>query len=460
MSRPRFGTDGIRGVANLGLTPELAFEIGRAAGAYLVAHDGPRRIVMGRDTRRSGAMLGAAVAAGTCSAGVDVHALGVMPTGGISYLARTEGFGLGIVISASHNPAPDNGIKLLAADGGKLSPEAEAWVQDHLGEEMSERPTGGSVGLLSQSRDLVDRYLDWLVGLVPERLEGMKVVVDGANGAAFELGPELFRRLGAEVVTLGVQPDGMNINEGCGATKPDVLQAATRAEAATMGVAFDGDADRAVFADHAGQLINGDRTMAIWCDHWADHGRLNPPAVVGTVMSNTGFERYMAGRGVEFARAAVGDKYVAAELRRMGGKIGGEQSGHIIFPELGPTGDGLVTALEFARVLKREGRPAADFIDRYVSWPQLLVNVEVARKEGWETNPAVVQVINQSESALNNSGRISVRASGTQPMLRVMVEAQDEVLRDQISNQVVETLLAELGGHIYSRVDLTHALGD
>jgi len=405
-------------------------------------------------------MLGAAVAAGTCSAGVDVNVLGVMPTGGISFLARTEGYGLGIVISASHNPAPDNGIKLLAADGGKLSPEAEAWIQDHLGEELSDRPTGGAVGLLTQSRDLVDRYLDWLVSLVPEGLEGMKVVVDGAHGAAFELGPELFRRLGAEVLTLGVQPDGMNINEGCGATKPDVLQAATKAAAATMGVAFDGDADRAVFADHAGQLINGDRTMAVWCDHWADHGRLDPPAVVGTVMSNTGFERYMAGRGVQFARAAVGDKYVAAELRRMGGKIGGEQSGHIIFPELGPTGDGLVTALEFARVLKREGRPAADFFDRYESWPQLLVNVEVARKDGWETNPAVVQVISQSESALAKAGRISVRASGTQPMLRVMVEAQDEALRDQISNQVVETLLAELGGHIYSRVDLTHALGD
>jgi len=460
MSKPKFGTDGIRGVANVLLTPELAFQVGQAAGAYLVEHNMPKRIVLGEDTRLSGPMLSAAMAAGICSAGVDVLSLGVMPTGGVSFLTRTKGFGFGVVISASHNPAPDNGIKLLAPDGRKISDEVERWIEAKLGEPLVHRPTGGDVGRLVQSRELVEKYLDWLVTLVPERLDGMRVVVDGANGAAYELGPELFRRLGAEISVIGTEPDGLNINHGCGATKPGVLQEETKRAGATLGVAFDGDADRAIFADHEGRLINGDRTMALWCAHWRAHGGLDPLVVVGTVMSNMGFEKYMQDEGIQFVRANVGDKYVAAQMRDLDGKVGGEQSGHIIFSERGPTGDGLVTAIEVARVLKREGKSAAEFFDRFQSWPQLLVNVEVERKDGWDTNAALQAVIAQSESDLGGRGRVNVRASGTQPMIRVMTEADDYELRDKVSEAIVNSMLDELGGSIYSRVDLTHALGD
>ncbi len=460
MSQAKFGTDGIRGVANIVLTPELAFQVGQAAGAYLVHNGMTRRVVIGRDTRRSGPMLGAAMAAGLCSAGVDVLSLGVMPTGGISFVARTGDYGFGVVISASHNPAPDNGIKLLASDGRKVTNEVERWIEQNLSDALSTRPTGGEVGELTQSREPVEAYMDWLESLVPERLEGMNVIVDGANGAAFELGPELFRRLGANVTVLGTKPDGLNINHGCGATKPEVLQEATQAAGADLGVAFDGDADRAIFSDHMGRLINGDRTMALWCAHWRQHGGLQPLVVVGTVMSNTGFEKYMDAEGIQFVRADVGDKYVAAQMREFGGKVGGEQSGHIIFSERGPTGDGLVTALEVARVLKREGKPAAEFFERFDSWPQLLVNVSVDRKDGWDTNETLQGVISASEAMLAGHGRVNVRASGTQPMLRVMAEADSYELRDSVADKIVQTMLAELGGSIYSRVDLTHALGD
>lgn len=461
MSRPKFGTDGIRGIANSIITPELAFEVGQAAGMYLVGEsDLPNAIVLGRDTRRSGAMLAAALAAGAASAGCDVVDLGVMPTGGVSYIVRTNEFGLGVVISASHNPAPDNGIKLLATDGRKISDAVETTIQNQLGKELPSRPVGDKVGEISYSRELVEAYLDWLETLVPERLDGMKIVVDGSDGAAYELGPELFQRLGAEISTIGTSPNGMNINEFSGATKPEVLQEATKALKADMGVAFDGDADRAIFADHEGRLINGDRTMALWCAHWRQHGRLDPLVVVGTVMSNTGFEKYMAEEGISFKRADVGDKYVSREMVALDGKVGGEQSGHIIFSERGPTGDGLVTALEVARVLKREGKTAAEFFERFDSWPQLLVNVTVDRKEGWAENLALKAAIETANQKLGDRGRINVRASGTQPMLRVMTEADDYGLRDEVSGAVVDTMLQELGGSIYSRVDLTHALGD
>lgn len=455
-----FGTDGARGVANGSLTPETVFAIGQAAGRRLVEQGGTPRVCIGRDTRLSGPMLGAALASGFCSAGVEAVAMGVVPTGAVSWLVRKQGFGLGAVVSASHNPAPDNGIKLIQADGRKVSADFERWIEEHLHDSFADRPTGAGVGRLVQARDGVQEYEDWLVSLVPERLDGLRVLVDGSNGAAYETGPSVFRRLGAVVETIGTEPDGNNINTGCGATKPHAIQEATKAAGADLGVAYDGDADRAVFADANGRLVNGDWMMALWCAHWRQHGRLDPAVVVGTVMSNGGFEKWLGDRGVALARVDVGDKYVSAKLTEIDGKIGGEQSGHIVFPQHGPTGDGLVTALELARVLKREGKSLAELAAGCDNWPQVLVNVQVERKDGWDTAAQVVEAKAEAEASLEGRGRINLRASGTQPMLRVMVEADDEALRDQAADRVVQALLGSQGGKVYSRVDLTHALGD
>lgn len=453
-----FGTDGVRGVANKKLTPELAFQIGQAAGA-LLRQEGAERVVVARDTRRSGPMLGAALAAGFCSAGIDVDAIGVAPTAAISYLVRTHGYGMGVVISASHNPAPDNGIKLFAPDGRKLPEAEERWIEEHLGRELEERPVGTGVGRLRQPSELLEDYEQWLMGLCP-RLEGMRLCVDAAHGAGYRAGVDILTRLGAEVVAHGVDPDGDNINVRCGATHPAHIQQATVACGAVLGIAYDGDADRAVFSDGRGRLINGDRTMAIWARHEQAQGRLEPPVAVGTVMSNGGFEHFLSEQGIRLERAPVGDKYVAERIAETGARIGGEQSGHIIFPHLGPTGDGLATALELIRVLVESGKSAADWYDQFENWPQVLINLEVEHKQGWETNPRISQAIVAAEARLADHGRVNVRASGTQPILRLMVEADHESERDEVADQLQAILLAELGGHVYSRVDLTHALGD
>ena len=454
----KFGTDGVRGVANRVLTPEVALQIGMAAGEWLQGQDLPKRIVIGRDTRQSGPMLGAAMAAGFNSVGVDVVTLGVVPTGCVSYVARHFEFGLGAVISASHNPAPDNGIKLMTSEGTKVPTDLERFIESFL--PSPERPIGGDVGFLSPGGEEVDAYMAWLATLVPEGLDGMTLVIDAAHGAASELGIKVFQRLGATVIATGDQPDGVNINAEGGATKPETVQALTKAHGADLGVAYDGDADRAVFSDSEGNLINGDRTMAMWCEYWGWQGKLAPKIVVGTVMSNGGFEAYMAGQGIELVRAQVGDKYVSQKLAEHGAKIGGEQSGHIIFPEHGPTGDGLVTALQVARVLKLSGKSATGFFHEFENWPQVLVNVELAHKDGWQDSTSVKAALAQAEANLVGNGRLNVRASGTQPIVRVMVESSDLAVRDAEADRIVGALLDQCGGTVYSRVDLTHALGD
>ena len=457
MTKKLFGTDGFRGVANRVLTPDIAFQIGFAAGRNLGVG---KRVCVGRDTRISGTMLGAAVCAGLCSAGVDAYALGVVPTGGISWIARTQGFDLGVVISASHNPAEDNGIKLLAPDGRKAPESLERWIEEHLEDAVEDRPVLEKVGRIHQRTVEADMYADWLTTLVPERLDGMKIVMDCAHGAAFELAPRVFRALGAELTTIGDDPDGMNINEEGGATKPSVVQALTKSIGADLGICFDGDADRAVFSDSEGRLINGDRTMAIWAQHWRHEGKLDPAIVVGTVMSNMGFERYLVKEGITLERVDVGDKYVSAKLNETGAHVGGEQSGHIIFPESGPTGDGLATALHLARVMKRENKTAKDLYESFENWPQILVNVKVERKDGWSDDPAVQSAIDLASGMVEGHGRINVRASGTQPMLRVMVESESVESRDRAAQLVVDALLEARGGAVYSTVDLTHSLGE
>lgn len=459
MSRKHFGTDGIRGVANRDLTPELAFQLGQAAGRWLIESGKAPRAVLGRDTRRSGPMLGASMASGLCSVGVDAVTLGIAPTPAIAFVAREGDFGLGVVISASHNPAPDNGIKLIGHDGCKLHDDEELRIES-LMVPPENRPEGGGVGSLDSGREELEAYVDFLIGLVPERLDGMRLVVDGANGAAYEIAPDVLRQLGAEVIPIGVEPDGMNINAEGGATKPGVVQAITKELGADLGIAFDGDADRAVFSDEQGHLLNGDRTIGIWSGHWNGNGRMRNPVAIGTVMSNGGFEAYLRSRGIELKRAPVGDKYVSQQIRDFDAQIGGEQSGHIIFPDLGPTGDGLATALEVLRVLKREGRPGSSFYADYEAWPQLLVNLRIAKREGWDQNPQVAAALVQAEERLKGVGRLNVRPSGTQPILRVMVEAETADLRDDVARGLLGVIEAELGGEIYSQVDLTHALGD
>lgn len=459
MSRKYFGTDGIRGVANRVLTPELAMSLGRAAGLWLRESGAPRRIVVGRDTRKSGPMLGMALSAGFNSAGIDVVSLGVAPTPAVSYVARNGDFGLGIIISASHNPFPDNGIKLVGHDGRKLPDEVELQIEQLMDAEF-ERPIGGDVGSLTQSPELLEDYLQYLQTIIPGGLKGLSVAADGSHGAAAFLGPEILRRLGAEVFVTGDTPDGININEFGGATKPETIQSLTQSTGAAIGVAFDGDADRAVFSDNKGRLINGDRTIGMWASHELSQGRLNPKAVVGTVMSNGGFEHFVASKGIHLERTPVGDKYVSQKITALGALIGGEQSGHIIFPKHGPTGDGLVTMLEVLRVVVESGRDAASIYEDYESWPQILINMEVADRSTWNDGELVQTAIEQATKDLVGHGRINVRASGTQPIVRVMVEADTYEMRDLVAASVVGAITKEAGGKIYSRVDLTHALGD
>lgn len=449
----------MRGVANRTLTPETAFSLGQAAGRYLLHTGGVRRAVIGRDTRKSGSMLGAAVASGLCSLGVEVVTLGVAPTPTVSYIARTGDYGLGAIVSASHNPAPDNGIKFVGHDGRKLPDEVEEEIE-RLMAPFEHRPTGGEVGAIQSDRSEISQYLDYVLSIVPEGLEGMRVAVDAAHGAAYELGPSVLRTLGAEVVAVGTEPDGMNINSVGGATKPGTIQELTREAKADVGVAFDGDADRAVFSDENGVLINGDRTLGIWAAHHQAKGELVPPTIVGTVMSNGGFEAYLRRNGIALERTPVGDKYVAQKLTEAGALAGGEQSGHLIFPQRGPTGDGIITMLELFRVLKREGRPASSFIADYDPWPQLMVNVGIASREGWSAKPSVAAALAQGEDELSGHGRLVVRPSGTQPMIRVMVEADQTTLRDRVADRIVKAMEADLGGHVHGRVDLTYALGD
>jgi phosphoglucosamine mutase len=456
----RFGTDGVRGVANVGLTPETALAVGRAVGGWLAGQGLPMRAVVGEDTRRSSPMLSSALAAGLASVGADCELLGVVPTGAVGWAVRHGGYGTGLVVSASHNPAADNGIKLFDPDGAKASRAFESFVERGVAEGGGPRPAGAAVGQVRPGVGQMEAYSDWLCGLVPEGLAGMRIALDTANGAAWSVAPQVLRRLGADLVVAAAEPDGTNINAGCGATSPERLQRLTAESGADLGVAFDGDADRAVFCDSSGRLVNGDRTMAIWAEHWAGTDRFEPKVIVGTVMTNGGFEAEMRAIGVAVERVDVGDKHVSARLKELGGKIGGEQSGHIVFPEHAPTGDGLVTALELLRVVRRSGRPLAELFACYEAWPQVLVNIEVPDAATVAASPGVEEARSSACALVAGRGRVNVRPSGTQPMLRVMVEADDRTARDEAAAILVKAVRDGHGGRVVAEVDLTHALGD
>jgi phosphoglucosamine mutase len=422
---PLFGTDGVRGVANRDLTPELAFALGRAAAQVLGGRGRPR-IVLGRDTRASGPMLQAALLAGASSAGGDVYRLGVVPTPAVAFATLDLPAQAGVAISASHNPPEDNGIKFFSAEGMKLPDEVEAEIERVVREGDGPRPSGGDVGKVVDDPGPVERYVEHLLAAAEVPLEGMKLVVDCANGAAYRLAPEVLSRLGADVHAINTDHDGAAINVGCGATHPEIVAAAVRELRADAGLALDGDADRAIFADSGGNVIDGDQVIAACALALEDEGRLKGDTVVVTVMSNLGFRRALEGAGITVLETQVGDRYVLEEMLRSGAVLGGEQSGHLIFLDHATTGDGLLTAVRFLSLARARDATVAELAASMRRYPQVLENVRVADAASLEAAQGVWEAVRTSEAALGDSGRVLVRASGTEPLVRVMVEAEAE----------------------------------
>ncbi|ARJ69675.1 phosphoglucosamine mutase [Paracoccus contaminans] len=440
MSRQYFGTDGVRGRANTHpMTAELALRLGAAAGRYF-RRDGTNghRVVIGKDTRLSGYMLENALTAGLTSTGMNVLLLGPVPTPAVGFLTRSMRADLGIMISASHNPAEDNGIKFFGPDGFKLSDEAEAEIEAILGGEISlAQPQ--NIGRARRIEDGRGRYVEYAKTTFPagQRLDGLKVVIDCANGAAYRAAPDVLWELGAEVIALGVKPDGTNINAGVGSTHPEACAAAVREHGADLGISLDGDADRVMIVDETGAVADGDQIMALLAGRWAEAGRLRGGALVATVMSNLGLERFLQGRGLRLERTAVGDRYVVERMRGAGFNLGGEQSGHIVMTDYATTGDGLIAGLQFLAALADSGKRASELVRQFTPVPQLLKNVRYRAGADPLSAEAVRAQIAAAEARLASSGRVLIRKSGTEPLIRVMAEAEDEgVLREVVEGIV------------------------
>jgi len=439
-----FGTDGVRGLANKDLTAELALDLAVAAARILAekgvfqstpAHK-PRAIV-GQDSRASGEFLEAAVVAGLLSAGVDVYRVGVLPTPAIAHLVAESGADLGVMISASHNPMPDNGIKFFAKGGGKLDDALEAAIEARLGEPW-ERPTGNGVGRVVDDQSAYEQYIYHLLGSLNTSLHGIKVVVDCANGASSEVAPAVYRRAGAEVIAIHNAPNGWNINDGCGSTHMDDLIAEVKKQGADLGIAHDGDADRCLAVDANGNVVDGDFILAILATH------MKVPAVVGTVMSNLGFVKAMEGTGIKVEKTAVGDRYVLENMLANNHVLGGEQSGHIILREHANTGDGVLTALQLMQVMAATKKPLAELASVMKRFPQVLINVKEVDKSKLDSAEKIAASIAAHEAALGNSGRVLVRASGTESLVRVMVEAEDLTQAEKIASDIAAVVKSEL----------------
>ncbi len=430
-----FGTDGVRGVANLELDPQFALDMGRAAG--LTLREGP--VLIGRDTRRSGEMLSGAIQAGFHSAGIDTVDVGVLPSGGISHLTAETSAEMGVVISASHNPAPDNGIKLLSKFGTKLTDKQEDKIESRIRSPRSRRvPYGAGVGTRFLKTDALESYVGSLVNGADYSFQGTEIVLDCAHGASYEAAPMLFERLKARVDVLGANPDGMNINDGCGATHPEFLASRVGGR---VGFAFDGDADRLIAVDETGGIVDGDRIMAIVALHWKRADRLKNNLVVSTVMSNFGFKRAMRDAGIDLIETQVGDRYVVEAMRSNKAILGGEQSGHIIFADRGRTGDGLLTAVRVLEVMAGTGKPLAELAaEAMTAYPQVLTNVRVASKEGLDGAKALWDHVKQVEDELQGDGRVLIRPSGTEPLIRVMVEAPSQERADLYASDLASTV--------------------
>jgi phosphoglucosamine mutase len=447
-TRRYFGTDGVRGVANTELSAALALALGAAAARVLGENGAGTEIVVGRDTRISGDLLESALIAGICSQGMNVVRVGVLPTPGVAFVTRTRpSAAAGAVLSASHNPFEDNGIKFFGADGRKLSDAVEARIEAVMAEwETLPRPSGAGVGRVIEAGYDVERYADDLkAAFGNERLAGLRLVVDGSNGAASFLGPVVLGELGAEVVPFHCKPDGVNINDGCGSLHPEGMAAKVVAEGAFAGFAFDGDADRVILADARGRIFDGDRVLCAAGIHLKSQGRLTNDTVVGTIMSNMGLEAALRAEGIHFVRAKVGDRYVMEEMTRHGATLGGEKSGHLLFTEFSTTGDGLLTAIQMLRVCRESGKTLADWSDRLHEYPQRLISVPVRERDGWERNAAISAAVSAAESRLGDRGRINVRPSGTEKKIRVMVEGPDPAEVEEAAESVAGIIRAELG---------------
>lgn len=440
MTRKLFGTDGVRGRANSWpMTAELALKLGAAAGRYF-RRDGSaaHRVVIGKDTRLSGYMLENALTAGFCSTGMNVLLLGPVPTPAVGYLTRSMRADVGVMISASHNPHQDNGIKFFGPDGFKLSDAAEAEIEAMVeGEIQPAKPE--NIGRAKRIEDGRGRYQEFVKTSFPTglRLDGLKVVIDCANGAAYKAAPEVLWELGAEVIPVGVHPNGTNINDRCGSTHTETAAEAVVAHGAHVGISLDGDADRIMILDETGRVADGDQIMALLAARWAEEGRLSGGALVATVMSNLGLERFLEGRGLRLERTAVGDRYVVERMREGGFNLGGEQSGHIVMTDYATTGDGLVAGLQFLSEMVRTGRPASELTRSFATVPQMLRNVRFSAGARPLDVAAVQEVIRASEQRIAGLGRILIRKSGTEPLIRVMAECEDETLLAAVVDEIV-----------------------
>ncbi|HZX06045.1 phosphoglucosamine mutase [Kribbella sp.] len=442
-----FGTDGVRGLANVDLTAELALDLSVAAAHVLGeagAFEGHRpRAVVGRDPRASGEFLEAAVVAGLASAGVDVVRLGVLPTPAVAYLTGSTGADLGVMLSASHNPMPDNGIKFLARGGIKLDDVIEDAIEARMGEEW-QRPTGASVGRVTDDGQGFETYVAHLVRSAPNRFDGLKVVIDCANGAASETAPEALRRLGAEVITVAAAPDGLNINLNCGSTHIEGLQREVVGHRADVGIALDGDADRCLAVDANGELVDGDQILAVLALAMRDSGRLSNDTVVATVMSNLGFVQAMVRERIAVEQTKVGDRYVLEAMKAGGHKLGGEQSGHVILSDHATTGDGTLTAINLLARVAQTGKTLADLAGAMTRLPQVLVNVKNVDKSRAGTDPAVQTAVTEAITRLGDAGRVLLRPSGTEPLVRVMVEAESSDTAHEIAHSLADVVATSL----------------
>ncbi|MFF7616093.1 phosphoglucosamine mutase [Streptomyces lavendulae] len=448
-----FGTDGVRGVANADLTAELALGLSVAA-AHVLAEAGTfaghrATAVVGRDPRASGEFLEAAVVAGLASAGVDVLRVGVLPTPAVAYLTGALGADLGVMLSASHNAMPDNGIKFFARGGHKLADDLEDRIESVYEEHRTgapwDRPTGDGVGRVSEYTEGFDKYVAHLIGVLPNRLDGLKVVLDEAHGAAAYVSPEAFTRAGAEIVTIGAEPDGLNINDGCGSTHLGLLKAAVVEHGADFGIAHDGDADRCLAVDHTGAEVDGDQILAVLALAMREAGQLRENTVVGTVMSNLGFKLAMEAEGIQVVQTGVGDRYVLESMKEHGYALGGEQSGHVIILDHATTGDGTLTGLMLAARVAATGRALADLAGVMTRLPQILINVPDVDKSRVSTSGELAAAVADAERELGSTGRVLLRPSGTEPLVRVMVEAADIEQARAVAGRLADVVKSALG---------------
>lgn len=450
MKKKLFGTDGVRGVANIHpMTAEIAMQLGRSIAYLCKEHTNRHRIVIGKDTRLSGYMIENALVAGICSMGVDALLVGPLPTPAIAFLTSSMRADAGVVISASHNAYQDNGIKFFSRDGFKLPDDLELRMEEMIFSRKidSLRPTADEVGKAFRIDDASGRYIVYLKHAFPKELDlnGVKIVLDCANGAAYKVAPAVFRELGAEVITLGVAPDGTNINAGCGSLHPEVIAEAVRENRADIGIALDGDADRVIFVDEFGNEVDGDHIMAICATDMLQRKTLPKKTVVATVMSNLGLDIAVRNAGGKVVRSDVGDRYVVEEMRRGGYALGGEQSGHMVFKEHSTTGDGILTALQVLAIMRRSGRTLSDLAGVMISLPQILVNVRVKEKKDIRKFPEIAEVIEAAEKQLGEQGRVLIRYSGTEPLLRIMLEGQNKYEITELAQKIAKAIDGKLG---------------